>query len=128
VASLGAVTLPDGLVWVDEYAWSPISSEVAITLGGSVVIQQAAQLKGRPITLAGTDRHGWATRSTVAALQALADVAGATYTLTLPGPRTYTVAWRHEGGAALEAVQVDPVEDPASTDWYSNLQLRLMEV
>ena len=36
--TLGALTLPDGLVWSDEDAWSPIAQSIEYGLTGSQMI------------------------------------------------------------------------------------------
>lgn len=94
---LGTVTLPDDLIWSDEYAWSPVSQAVDITLGGALMIQEAAQLKGRPITLVGADDRAWLTSAQIEDLRLLANTANATHSLTLPDARTFNVRFSRSG-------------------------------
>ena len=49
--TLGAITLPGDLEWIDEFSWSPVGQQVDVTLGGSLIVEESAQLAGRPITL-----------------------------------------------------------------------------
>ena len=121
------ITLSDDLLWSDEFDWHPIEQRSAYTLAGALVRESGARLKGRPITLEPIDDDSaWMARSTVAALRTAAAIAGQQFTLTLRGA-SYTVAFRHEDGAALQARPVMHYADVVAGDWYL-ATLRLMEV
>ena len=117
------VTLPDNLLWVDEFDWAPISeTATSRTLDGTLVRQVAAGLSGgRPISLAG----GWAERSVIKALRNF-QAAGGALTLTLHDSSTYTVAFA--GPEALEARAVIDYQEPADTDLYEIVNLKLVEL
>lgn len=133
--TLGALTLPDGLIWQDEFAWSPVTQSVEYGLTGALVVQEATRLAGRPITLVGQASGNqsaacWITRADLLTLQAALCVAGAQFTLTLHDARTFTVAPRQD---PLEA-EARPVvrsflpAKPNSASWYWLRSVKLQTV
>lgn len=133
MSSLGGVTLPDDLEWVDEFDWARTKQQAEVSLGGALVVEESTQLAGRPITLrsnqAGNNYWALAQRSTVVALQALADTARAQTSpmaLTLPDGRTTTVLFRH-GETGFSARPWKHIVPQLSTDYYL-IELRLMAV
>jgi len=88
--ALNAIALPAGLVWDDEFAWSPVAQATEYTLTGSLVVEQAIKAAGRPITLVGGKEFAWLTRAQVKILKAALDT-GAVLTLTLHDARTFQV-------------------------------------
>jgi hypothetical protein len=123
--TLDALTLPDDLLWTDEYGdWSAIAQETGYTLGGALVIQEGTRLAGRPITLRGAETHGWATRAQVEALRAVAEAADAgPLTLTLPDGREFSVKFRRP---AFTATPIIPYNAHEPGDYYA-LTVNLME-
>lgn len=135
--TLGAVALPSGLAWSDEFAWTPVSQSTEYSLTGALIIQESTRQAGRPITLigqsSGSDHTAWIRRADLLTLQTALDVPGATFTLTLHDARTFRVIPRQDGNNALEAEPL-PVTasflpaNPGSSDWYVLKALRLIEV
>ncbi|MDS4020672.1 MAG: hypothetical protein RKR03_09240 [Candidatus Competibacter sp.] len=132
--TLGGVTLPDGLAWSDEFAWTATVQATDYGLTGALIVEESTRQAGRPITLIGqsaNNRHtAWLDRTALLALVALLDAPGATHTLTLHDARAFTVAARH-GDGAVEARPVPRVGDfiPADPDgWYILQAVRLIEV
>lgn len=123
--SLNGLSLPADLEWQDEFDFTPVRQHQELTLTGALVIEEAKQIKGRPITLVGGPNACWVPRSTIEALYALAQAAGQTLTLNYHGA-TYTVVWRHQDGPIL-AKPVLRVMNPGPDHKYT-LTLRLMEV
>ncbi len=119
--TLGAITLPDHLVWLDEFDWLPIAHSSERSLTGKLLVEEASLIKGRPITLS----SDWATRDVLQQLYALASQPGQTHALVLDS-RTYTVMFRH-GEQPISAVPIKPSADPSANDFYQ-LTLRLIEV
>nr|WP_067289922.1 hypothetical protein [Marinobacterium profundum] len=110
--SLDAITLPSELEWQDEFNWSAVRQVADVSLAGSLVVQEAAQLAGRPITLI----NGWVTRGVLKQLYAMAQVAATERTLLI-GADSYQVLFRHSE-QAIEAVPVAPFEDPSDGEFY----------
>lgn len=120
------LTLPDSLMWSDEFAWNAVEQTVSRGLTGSLIVQTGIRTNGRPITLAAPDdQAGWVPRSTVDQLRTWADTPGKTLTLIMRGV-TRTVIFRLSDGA-MQASPVVAYEDDQSTDPY-RLTLRLMEI
>ena len=122
---LDAITLPDDLVWVDEFSSSLVKQTVTPTLSGALIIEEAAQQKGRRITLRGTEETAWITRGILNQLQTLKEQPGLTMSLDLHD-RPFTVMFRRDQDPIL-ARAIKEVADPQDSDYYS-LTLRLMEV
>ncbi len=128
--TLGALTLPQGLRWADEFAWSPLAQATSYSLTGALIVEQAVKQAGRPITLVGGKDFAWLTRSEVAALKALLD-AGEEMTLTLHDSRTFTVL-----PAGDEPLAVSPLPrildsgfaNPGNGAWCVLESLKLIEV
>lgn len=142
--TLGALALPDGLVWSDEHAWTPIEQATERTLTGALVLEEAVKQKGRPITLAGakdgTGYTAWVARAQsfrgFASLESIRTallVAGAEFVLTLHDGRSFTVAPRHDGEGPL-SVEPLPVyrsfasPNPTAGSLYVVSAIRLIEV
>ena len=133
MSSLAGVALPDDLEWPDEWSWSPVSQAVSVSIGGSLIVEEQAQLAGRPITLRsnqnGDDYWALATLTTVQALQALANTArtqSSPMALTLPDGRTTTVLFRH-GELGFEARPWKHIVPAQAADLYL-ITLRLQAV
>ena len=129
--TLGALTLPQGLRWADEFDWSPLAQQATeYSLTGALIVQQAVKQAGRPITLEGGREFAWLTRTEVAALKALLD-AGEEMTLTLHDARTFTVLPAGDEPLTVRALPV--VKDsgpanPSSGARYILETLKLIEV
>lgn len=120
--TLGAITLPAGLLWTDEYAWFPVARAIETSVTGTPIIQSTAQVAGRPITFSGQD--AWLSKAALDALVALATEAGP-HLLTLHDGRSVSVQFREP---PLAAELVIPYEDPLATDDYSLTALNLITV
>lgn len=125
---LATIALP-GLVVESDIAPTAVRAETTKTLSGRLVIWETTEHGGKNIDLSGGTDYGWLTRADLIALQALASVAGATYTLTLADDAgTITVRFRNEDQPAIEASPLVPRPNPADTDYYNNTRIKLMEV
>jgi hypothetical protein len=121
------ITVPDDLLWSDEFAWSPVEQTVERGLTGSSIVQVGTKTNGRPITLgADADNVGWVTRTTLDALYGFASVAGKVMTLTYRGTARQVI-FRHQDNGAVEASPVIPYADVQPTDYY-RVALRFTEV
>lgn len=89
--TLGAVQIPRGMVWVDEFNWSPVEKALEYSVTGALLVDVGVRQAGRPITLQAEGDAGWIRRDVLQALQALADVPDGTYLLTLADGREFTV-------------------------------------
>lgn len=112
------VQIPDGMQWSDRHDWSPVAQSVEVGLTGALIVQAAAQVDGRPITLApADDQSGWMPRSDLLQLEAWAAVPLQVLTLSLDGI-AYQAIFRHHDAPAVSAAPVFSYDDPADTDPY----------
>jgi hypothetical protein len=124
---LTTIELPPDLHWSDE-AWSPVVQSADHGLDGALIVQSAARLAGRPITLAPFNGEGaWMPRATVDQLLAWQAMAGLQLTLTMRSVAR-SVMFRHQDG---QAVELSPLwhfsDDPDPDDLYV-ATLRFMEL
>lgn len=122
------LTLNPDLYWSDENNWHPVTQSAERTITGANVIQVAAMVKGRPITLEPIDDSAaWMRLADVEALRNWAAVAGKTMTLTLRG-EAREVIFRHQDGG-FEARPVIQYRDghELPVDFYL-CTIRLMEI
>lgn len=104
---LATLTLPDRLVWSDEYH-ATAHHALEHTLDGSPVFFVLP--RERSITLTAGEGSVWLDGATVAAVLELAALPHATYPLTWEG-QTFTVAFRHHHHPAVEMVPIWPHAD-----------------
>jgi hypothetical protein len=123
--TLGAIQIPRGMVWVDEFAWQPVEKSAEYSITGALLIDSGVRLAGRTITLQADTDAGWITRATLLALQALAVTPEGVHTLTLADARTFTVQFAP--GECITATPIARPELPSSSHPYV-ATLRLIEV
>lgn len=123
--TLDGIELSTGLLWADEFEWSPVEQGHEYTITGALVIDEAEKQAGRPITLTADRNHGWMTRATALALQGLL-TAGRTMTLNWHGTLK-TVTWRHDD-KPLQVEALRWVEPPHEPGDIVICTLRLMEI
>ncbi|WP_432745764.1 hypothetical protein ABXJ76_07805 [Methylobacter sp. G7] len=123
--TLDAITLPEDLIWTDEFDWSPRQQKETYTLTGALVVELGIKQKGRSITLVGGEQAAWIERSVLMSLYAKLDSASV-MTLTLNDARVFSVVFSADS-RPIEAALIIDYSTPASTDWYS-LTLKLMQV
>ncbi|WP_299735673.1 hypothetical protein [uncultured Endozoicomonas sp.] len=124
---LDDITLPDDLLWVNEFDWNPVEQNIERSLTGALLVQESELKQGRSIILSGNGEAGWVSRLMVKNLFALCKAANKTMTLTLPDSRQFTVIFDRSNGAPVEAQQVLPFAYPEDSDQYL-LTLRLLTV
>lgn len=122
--SLGTVMgLSGDLQWIDEFGDGSdlVAHEETYSITGALIVQASAKQAGRRLTLQGrrdgNTVFGVLTREQVDALRALAAVPGATYTLTFPDGREFSVMFRRDS-AAVEAEPLFHIWPPEPGDLY----------
>lgn len=121
------IELPAGLIWEDEFTWTPVIQKAEVSVNGVLIVQEGAQQGGRPITLAGGDDACWIPRTDLLALYATMQAAEQAMTLTLHDAREFSVVWRRDSHP-IEASQLLRTEAPAAGTWYVVEKLKLMEI
>ena len=122
---LGGITLPD-VVIENELGDSMIDAKAEATLGGNILIWERVRYY-KSFNLIGGSDDAWIDRTTLLALQALSFVADTTYSLVYESV-TKTVRFRHEDQPIIIADPIYKRPNAASTDYYNNLIIKLMEV
>lgn len=115
---IGSVTLDKDMVWTDEFQFCAIAGTANYAIDGHLVVQTFPAPGGRPMTLAGDLERGWQKRDTVLALQALAEVVGATYEVELPSGSKYNVEFRVDEPPAVSFQPIAAASDPDADFWY----------
>ena len=125
---LDTVTLPDDLLWQNEFEWNQNDQSQERTLSGAMVVQTAARLYGRPIRLQGGQDGGWITRATAKAIRALETDPTRVMTLTgLNDEAPLAVMFDRTSGPAFESQMIMRFAGPSDQTWYS-CALRLITV
>ena len=122
---LGAVQIPSGMLWVDEFDWSAVARSTERSITGALIVDEAQMHAGRPITLQGEESQGWIRRATLLALREMAEQLGQSFALELADGRTFQVQFA--GEQPLTAVPIGRPELPALTNPYV-ATLRLITV
>ncbi len=122
---LHTVALPDDLLWTDEFSWVSVVRATEYSCTGALIVDTAQRLAGRPITLEGTDEHGWITRATLDAVRTLASSLPGAFVLALADGRSFNVTFAPED--PVQARQLYPLADPGPADWYV-CTIKLIEI
>lgn len=110
---LQGVTLPDDLIWENQFHWSPIRMFRRYTLGGTQMVYTQSVSGGRPFDLVATEETGWLTYSMVTQLFDLS-MYDTVMTLDWEGT-TYNVMWRFDDPPVIDVTPLD-----ASTVTYTS--------
>lgn len=116
--SIGAVILDSTPLWIDRNRHNDSSTDTAIAIDGTEIVQSHSRGEQYPITLQSTRETGWLKGSTVRLLRALSAIPGAYHTLILNGFR-YTVRFRNEqSGGAIQMETLLTLSNPGDDDWW----------
>jgi hypothetical protein len=124
--TLDVITLPDDLIWIDEFDWAPVDQTKTYSLTGALIVESSVPKQaGQTITLAGSVDSGWAERSLIKALcdKLATDPA---MTLTLHDSRTFSVQFE-QNGQPIQARPIIDYNNPDDSDAYS-LVIKLFTV
>lgn len=123
--TLDNITLPEDLIWTDEFNWSPRQQSESHSLTGALIVEIGLKQAGRSITLVGGEQAAWIDRDTLAALHAKLS-STANMTLTLNDARTFSVMFK-SGDQPINAAPIIDYSTPDGADWYS-ISIKLMQV
>jgi len=122
---LDGVELNPDTLWIDEYDHTPLAQNMGRSLSGALIIETAHKIAGRPITLAGDQNSGWATKAQVDALYAKLPVTDK-LTLIMPNGQGFRVVFNH-AASPIESKPIEHWRIMQDGDFYS-LRLNLMTV
>jgi len=122
------LTLSHDLHWIDEHAWSPVTSNSEYSITGSLILESAVKQTGRSISLESPDNEiAWHTRYEVDTLRAWAAIPGLQMSLTLDDGRQFNVVFRHHEPPAFDATPILGTTTFAQSDPWQ-FKLKLMEI
>ena len=123
---LGSLVLPDQLLWVDEFDWSPVAQVQTPSITGAMIVEESAQPAGRPITLK-SEGGVWVQRSFVIELKALeSQLQTQTIKLTLHDGRQFDV-YLSRTPVAITATPLWQNANPGNDELYE-IDIKLIEV
>lgn len=108
---LDTLTLPDDLIWIDEFDWSPIQQTQTYSITGALIIESGTKKAGREITLSGDNSSGLISRADLKRLEAKLTVTSP-MVLTLNDSRTFNVIFNH----AKKPIEAKPWIDYSTPD------------
>jgi hypothetical protein len=127
--TLEELTLPNDLLWSDEFEWSQVVAVNGYTLTGALVIEQGVRLAGRPFTLTAEQDMAWVTRAVVQKLKDWAGYSGRKFKLIFEYPtdnRQFLVTFSHDSTPVTSRpVKGFPGHD--NSDYFS-VSLKFLEV
>lgn len=125
---LDGITLPEDLIWADEYGWSKVSQDIKKSLTGKLIIQEASQTKGRKFTLTGDAGSAWIEKTTLDLIQAKIDTINLNMTLNYHGVN-YNVMFNRSGEnvSPIDTQPIYELSDPQGDHVYS-ITLKFIEV
>ena len=123
------LTLPDDLMWKDEFSWSPVETSKTWGVGGALILQRSTKLTGRSIQLASPDNEmGWMYRPDLLTLYAWAADSTKKMVLSLEkatDTRTFNVVF--DDGIPIEATPVKGWKDHTDDEPYT-VKIKLIQV
>lgn len=124
-----AITLPDSIFEREEFNWSPLKSNVDISLQGNIVVEQSKMVNGRPIVMSNRDDTGWVKRSVVEQIESWVEVESLLIELTSGTGSSQKVrkVIFDTSQNALEAKPVSEYFSPSPDDPFT-ITLRFLEV
>lgn len=114
---LNGTVLNGSLQWTNKRSYSSVAQEVLTTLGGNPVIYSKSLQGNRPVVLEAAEDTGWLTHSMVTAIEAMASVPGAVYTLNFHG-EIFSVVFAHHESPAVDLRPLQPKAVPEPDDYY----------
>ena len=120
------LTLPDDMLWTDEFTWQSVEQRSEYSITGALIVEASAKQSGRPITLEGTDSR-YVSGAGVAQLHAWSQTPGQQLTLTLRGVAR-SVIFRHHDAPAFSAREIFGRVPTLDASQSYEITLKLMEI
>ena len=126
IAQTITVTLPDDLLWANEFTTSQVAQDTKRTITGAMVIFEDTKLHGRSIELTSDEDSGWIVRSALLNLRALSELEDTDCNLVYRAV-TYKVRFDRSNGSGIKVIPVVDCSDPSNDSKYA-LSLALITV
>jgi hypothetical protein len=124
---IGGITLDHDLIWVDEFQDTLTAGVASRAIDGHLVVQLHSLQGGRMMTLSGDTGSGWQKRSTVIALQVLAEEPTQQIVVEMPDGRVFNTNLRAEENPAMTFTPVTLASAPDGDFWYyGTINLRIL--
>jgi hypothetical protein len=122
--TINGITLPDELIWVDEYEWSTVKATTKRTVQGKHIVLRSLMPSdaGRSITL--TSDNSWTSRLLIHELHLLSNEVDLSLFLQMHDGRSYLCKFRHWDPPCLQAELLVPTAFPEDETLYK-LTLKL---
>ena len=114
--TLGILTLPDALVWVDRFTPAPVAQSFKRSYGGRAVLSSVQLIAGRTVTLEAAQTYGWITKGVADELLIMSAQPGVIFPLVF-GAETMNVVFRHYEPPAIELTPFVPRTTHETTDY-----------
>jgi len=108
--SLGALSLPDQIIWADQYNFAPVAGQAVRTIAGGFAMFTQSMAAGQPVTLEARDGVAWLTQANVDTLMTMAAQAGTVFLLTL-GALSFNVRFAHHTPPVVDFSPLWPMYD-----------------
>jgi len=104
--TLDSLTLPNELIWIDEYSWHKVRVNEKISLSGvrNVFESKLPSYSGRPITL--ESENSWLIKEDIDTLYSWTEELDKNMIITFHDVSSYTVRFRHSDQPVFEYEQV----------------------
>jgi hypothetical protein len=122
---LDDLTLPEDLLWMDEFDWTPVEQSQSYSITGALIIETGTKQAGRPITLSGGQDFGVIDRAALKLLSAKLST-NSPMVLTLNDQRVFNVIFNHTKNP-IEAKPWIDYSTPDDADFYT-LKISLIAV
>lgn len=119
---LDNLTLPDDLIWIDEFDWTPVEQTQTYSITGALIIESGTKQAGRVMTLKGDNDAGLITRATLKSLYSKLN--NSSMVLILNDNRAFNVVFNHKT-KPIDAKQQIDYSTPDDADLYT-LSLSLL--
>ena len=117
IATLGGITLPEDMRWINEYSPAHASTSRQRAISGKQVISRSVPVTGKSIILRGGTDYGWMQLSTLQSLIALYEQNPPNdppHTLIINGVSRYVLF----EDAGIEAEPIMEYNTHEATDWF----------
>lgn len=127
--TLQNLSLPNDLLWANEFEWSAVESTHTYSLSGALIVEQGVKQAGRPINLKAEADMAWVTRAVVSTLHTWAAIPNRIFELGLEyaaDTRTFNVIFDNSTTSVI-AKPVKGFPGHSAGDYF-HVELKLIEV
>lgn len=124
---LNSIELPEDMIWVNEFEFTPIEQNRSRSITGAQIIQEQQKFYGQPITLVAGPDYAWVRYLDIEGLIFLRNQIGLKMDFTHTDGRQFKVMFDHSSGRPVDPKRVSEY-GPRDDDTMHSLTLRLITV